>query len=71
MNYYSYEELVSKALSPAATQEDVNELGEWFQQHGMMYWNGECFTIDSKRDLYPIYKEVDEDEFEVVGYEVR
>ena len=69
--YYDYAELVAKALSADATQEDINNLGEWFSHHGTEYWNGEYYEIDSTHSLYPIYTEIAEDEYEITGYEVR
>lgn len=68
---YDYEELAVKALAFDATQEDINALGDWFEEHGNCYWNGEYFEMDSANRLYPIYQEVEEDEFELVGYEIR
>ena len=41
------------------------------EQYGGNYWNGECWEIDSNNSLYPIYREVSEGEFEVVGYEIK
>lgn len=69
-NYYAYEELRAKATSPEATQDDINALGEWFDAHGSIYWNGEYYDADGLR-LFPINEEVAEDEREVVGYEFR
>ena len=71
MNPYDYEELAAKALEPDATQEDINALGEWFQSFGAEYWNGEYFDIDDTHRLYPVYAEVEEDEYEITGYEIR
>ena len=70
MKEYAYEELVAAATAPDATREAVNALGEWFEQCGRMYWNGSCYEVDEKEDIYlaPIYQEVEEDEFEIVGY---
>lgn len=68
MMQYDYKELCEKALAFNATQEDINALGEWFSRHGMSYWNGECFHVDADHDLYPIYKEVGYDEYELIGY---
>ena len=70
-NYYDYKDLERKALLPGAAQEDIDALGEWFEQFGSSYWNGECFKIDSTRALFPIYREVAEDEYEITGWEVR
>lgn len=69
--YYDYEELAAKAMAADATQEDINALGAWFEEHGNCYWNGESFEIDSTNRLYPVYQEVEEDEFELTGYEIR
>lgn len=71
MTIYDYQELKEKALSSDATQEDINALGEWFEQYGYRYWNGEYFSVENGIHLYRIEEEVDEDEWEVKGYELR
>lgn len=70
MNEYAYQDLVAAATKSGATQEDINALGEWFERYGMRHWNGSCWTVDEKDDicLAPMYKEIAEDEYEVVGY---
>lgn len=70
MNEYSFEELAAAATKSDATQEEINALGEWFERYGMGYWNGTCWDVDGKNDLYlsPVYREVEADEFECVGY---
>lgn len=74
MTIYDYQELKNKALSADVTQEDINNLGEWFEQHGDKYWNGEYYSVDNNR-LYPTYQRIDDDEleeqYEIVGYEIR
>ena len=74
MNKYDYEELKEKVLSAKATQEDINNLGEWFEQYGDRYWNGEYYSVDNNR-LYPMYRRIDDDEleeqYEIVGYEIK
>jgi len=67
--YYDYEELRTRAIN--GDQNAVNELGEWFSNYGMRYWNGECYDTDDGFRLYPIYEEVDENEYELRGYELR
>lgn len=67
--YYDYDDL-KKAYEANPTQENLNALGEWFEENGQTYWNGEYFDADSIR-IYPVYKEISEDEFELVGYEAR
>ena len=69
MSYYSYAELKS-AVMENASEENINALGEWFADYGTAYWNGECYDADDFL-LYPIYVEVEEDEYEVRGYEIR
>lgn len=71
MTRYDYEELKEKALTFGATQEEINNLGEWFERFGDRYWNGEYFDIDNEHRLYRIMKEVDEGEWETVGYEIK
>ena len=71
MTIYDYEELKNKALSTDATQDDINALSEWFEQYGDRYWNGEYFSVENGIRLYRIEKEVDDDEFEIAGYELR
>lgn len=71
INYYSYDELSKKALAANALQEDINNLGEWFERFGSDYWNGEYFEIDKNNRLFPIQQEVEEDIWETIGYEIR
>lgn len=76
MTIYDYEELKIKALAADATQEDINALGEWFDQYGFDYWNGEYFRLEDGHRIYPILKEeLDEDgeleQADVIGYEIR
>lgn len=74
MTRYDYQELKQKALSAEAAQEDINNLGEWFEQYGDRYWNGEYYSVDNNR-LYPIYRRIDDDEleeqYEIVRYEIK
>ena len=69
INYYSYEELKAAVIADAS-RANVNALGEWFSNYGNDYWNGEYYDADDFR-LYPVYTEVNEDEFELTGYEIR
>lgn len=70
MKEYQYDELAAAAMKFNATQEEINALGEWFEQYGMCHWNGTSWEVDEKNGVYlaPVYKEVEEDEFERVGY---
>lgn len=66
-----YAELRLKALNELAEQEDIDRLGRWFELYdGNDSWNGECYDVEG-RNLYPVYKQIDEDEFEIIGYEFR
>ena len=69
INYYSYEELKAAVIADAS-ESNVNALGEWFSSYGSDYWNGEYYDADDFR-VFPVLQEVDEDEFEIVGYELR
>lgn len=75
MNRYSYQELRAAALSPDATQDDLNALGEWFEMYGHSApdaWNGEYWDVDDGNRLFPIYSEPTEDgDFDIIGYELR
>lgn len=68
--YYRYDELKEQALKPDATQDEINALGEWFNEFGGDFWNGEYYSVDEKRDIkiYPVFEEIDEDQFELIGY---
>lgn len=70
MNEYNYKELEAAAIKFDATQEEISALGEWFERYGRCYWNGECWNVDEKKDLYlyPIYHDTGDDSVEVVGY---
>ena len=67
---YTYDELRAAATAENATQADIDCLGEWFEAYGQSYWNGEYYEADGV-SLYPVYKETDPDEFELIGYEIR
>lgn len=45
MNEYRYEELREAAIKNP-TDENLAALGEWLQQYGDRYWNGEEWDID-------------------------
>lgn len=69
--YYDYQDLRAAAVRPGATQEDINALGEWFDRHGMMFWNGEYFDADEGLRLRPVWEWDEENDCgEVVGYEI-
>ena len=70
---YMYAELREKAISPEATQEDLSNLAEWLDRcaDSKTDWNGECWDIEDGLSLYPLYAEIGQDEYEIVGYEIR
>lgn len=71
MNEYRYEELREVAIKNP-TDENLVALGEWLQQYGDRYWNGEEWDIDGSRRLRPVYgQEPDEyGNFPLVGYDL-
>ena len=69
MNRYSYSDLL-EAVKKNETAENVNALGEWFEQYGDQFWNGEYYDADGLR-LFPVYVAISEEQFEITGYEVR
>lgn len=71
MNEYRYEEL-REAATKNPTDENLATLGEWLQQYGDRYWNGEEWDIDGGRRLRPVYgQEPDEyGDFPLVGYDL-
>ena len=69
MSQYDYKEL-REAYDKNNTQENLNALAEWFEHYDQSAWNGECF-VDGKLEIYPIYKAINEDDFEIVGYSSR
>lgn len=66
---YEFKELAEKALETGAP-EDLNNLGEWFQNYGSSCWNGECWEIDKNNSLRPVMEENEDGDFEIVGYEL-
>lgn len=68
MDQYDYKRLVSAALAPNATQSDIDALGEWFHAYDQDSWNGEYYHVDATHQLYPIYREVGYDDYDIVGY---
>lgn len=67
---YNYEELRDAAVKNP-TPENLENLGEWFHNYGMEFWNGECFDVDGY-DLIPVYSDPDENgDFVRIGYELR
>ena len=68
--YYDYAELRTAALSGGAVE--INALGEWFEQHGSSYWNGEYYDADDGLRLFPVYEWDEEtDQGAIIGYEIR
>lgn len=71
MGYHDYSELLSKATRKRATREDRLDLWCWFEMHGDRYWNGECYDLGEGRAIYPVYRVIDDETFELVDAEVR
>lgn len=45
MNRYDYQELRARAVK-TQHQDDLDLLGEWFEEYGSNYWNGYCYDAD-------------------------
>lgn len=69
IGYYDYQELKA-AVEASPTQENINALGEWFHLYGDQYWNGEEYNADNFF-IYPVYEQIEEDEFKFIRYEMR
>ena len=66
-DYYNYKPLVAAALSPNATQADIDALGEWLHAYDRDSWNGECYHVDATHQLYPISR-VGYEDYDIVGH---
>lgn len=66
---YDYNRLKA-AVEGNPTQANIDALGEWFSNWGIDYFNGEYYDAENFR-IYPVFEEVEEDEFELKGYEIR
>jgi len=49
--YYDYNELRQRAIDGDAN--DVDALGEWMENYGRRYWNGEYYDLGDGLRLYP------------------
>lgn len=71
---YDYDILLAAALAHTATQSDIDALGEWFSAFGDHDWNGEKWSAQDEDGHYyslrPIYKEIDDDMYEIDHYEL-
>lgn len=71
-NRYAYDTLRAAAIAPGATQEDINALGDWFDQYGTGYWNGKYYDADYGLRVYPVYDWDEENDVGILkGYEIR
>lgn len=68
-NDYNYKELREKALAHNATAKDRINLFNWLTYYDT-HWNGESYSIEGL-EIFPIYKEVEEDRFELVDCEIK
>ena len=72
-DYYCYQELLAAALENE-TPENLEALGNWFENYGERYWNGEHWEASAPNEpsetryLYPIMVENEDGDFEVTGY---
>ena len=69
--YNDYNELL-EAVKNNRSEENIKALAEWFERYGRDFWNGEYYDVSEIGDrLYPIYEEIGEDDYEIVGWELR
>lgn len=70
---YEYESLRAAALAPGASQDDINRLGLWLQTFGdwSKDWNGSCWDIDDGKSLFPVYRKIDVDDYDLVGFSLE
>ena len=67
---YNYNELI-KAYNENKTQKNLNAIGEWFEQYGTEFWNGECYECKELGGrLFPICKR-HENIIEIIGWELN
>lgn len=69
LEYYRYKEIKDAAINNP-TYENLERLANWLDRYDNC-WNGEEWNIDNEYHLKPIYKQMDEDEWEVVDYELN
>ena len=66
-----YSQLVQRALDVAATEDDINRLGEWFRLYGYLFWNGEAYDIDKYHTLHFVFGPIDEYmDSELIGFKI-
>ena len=63
-----YQTLRQKAIR-YSNKTNLQNLAEWFLNYGGQYWNGEYYDADDYK-LYPIYKETEPDNFEIIGWKL-
>ena len=68
---YNYQEIRDTAINNP-THENLERLYNWFSQYAdVRDWNGEGWDCGDGYSLRAIYKEIAEDEWEIVGYELK
>lgn len=69
INRYCFTEYLTDALN-RRDKKSMDKLVEWCERYGNNDWNGECYALDGKIGLKPIY-EYDEknDEYTLVNWE--
>lgn len=75
-NRYNYHELLAQATKPDSTAEERLELLSWFEQYDNTAWNGEYYDLSYFGNggigerLYPVYKELFDENGEHYGCEL-
>jgi len=69
-----YSELIKNvktAKTSAERERALLLLGEWCEENNTS-WNGECFDVpELNGSLYPVYKKFSDEQYDLVGYELR
>ena len=64
---FEYDDLIA-AVKKNPTQENIDNLGDWFHQYGDCYWNGEFYNADDL-ELWPVEDyDYELDQGEIIGY---
>lgn len=74
IHQYSFAELI-RNVRRNPSELNLMLLGYWFERYDSYFsWNGEYFDTHHElngQNLYPVYEKMDDDSYELVGYELR
>lgn len=71
MSNYEYEKLFNAAISENASAADRIALLDWLDLDSRGNgWNGEFYEIENGLRIRPVWKEITEDEYELIDCEI-